>query len=416
MDKKQATATKCACKCGQIRLKKPGTDFRKEDERGGKVRQLFEERRGAGRDKSYPLEPLRHKVASLDRINYNIEEQPLNREFQTRSHKVTSQSKQPTELPIFRRLPNLGGNLYSSQNQDILSNRPVICGNYKEMDRHSIKKDIGSADISSLSKSLRSMKVGSPNQNVVNDSKPISKRPNEMKSKIAKPSSPSIIPTRKPSSIPTRNVLSPQNATATKPRTSIPSPTTKSSVPTMNRIKSPTTVSAPHKNIAVSEPPKPKSPPQDGRKDCPICGRFFLPDRLAVHEKICKKSKTKKRKAFDPVKHRVQGTEAESYLRQPTKTVANAPRPKLNWRQKHEEFISAIRAAKEAQAYVAKGGKLSDLPPPPPLDTSHYTPCPHCGRKFNESAAARHIPKCADMKHNKPKPQSKVNTRMNRIK
>lgn len=53
--------------------------------------------------------------------------------------------------------------------------------------------------------------------------------------------------------------------------------------------------------------------------------------------------------------------------------------------------------------HLAGGGKLSDLPPPPPLDTSDYVPCPHCGRKFNEAAAERHIPKCVNIKHNKPK-------------
>lgn len=53
--------------------------------------------------------------------------------------------------------------------------------------------------------------------------------------------------------------------------------------------------------------------------------------------------------------------------------------------------------------HLAQGGKLSDLPPPPPSDTSDYVPCPHCGRKFNDAAASRHIPKCATMRHNKPK-------------
>lgn len=77
---------------------------------------------------------------------------------------------------------------------------------------------------------------------------------------------------------------------------------------------------------------------------------------------------------------------------------------KSNWRRKHEEFINNIRAAKQAQQHVARGGKLKDLPPPPPLDTSDYIQCPHCGRRFNESAAERHIPKCATMLHNKPKP------------
>lgn len=75
-----------------------------------------------------------------------------------------------------------------------------------------------------------------------------------------------------------------------------------------------------------------------------------------------------------------------------------------NWRKKHEEFIAAIRAAKMAQAHIAKGGKLSDLPPPPPSSNPDYIQCPHCNRRFNETAAERHIPKCATFLHNKPKP------------
>lgn len=77
---------------------------------------------------------------------------------------------------------------------------------------------------------------------------------------------------------------------------------------------------------------------------------------------------------------------------------------KKNWRRTHEEFIAAIRAAKMAQAHIASGGKLSDLPPPPPSSNPDYVQCPSCGRRFNEAAAQRHIPKCATYEFNKPKP------------
>lgn len=53
------------------------------------------------------------------------------------------------------------------------------------------------------------------------------------------------------------------------------------------------------------------------------------------------------------------------------------------------------------------GGKLSDLPPPPVSENPDYVQCPHCNRKFNESAAARHIPKCVNYDFNKPKPNTK---------
>ena len=76
---------------------------------------------------------------------------------------------------------------------------------------------------------------------------------------------------------------------------------------------------------------------------------------------------------------------------------------KADWRKKHESFIEAIRAAKKVQKHLKNGGKISDLPPPPPSDTSDYIQCPHCKRRFSPSAADRHIPKCVNIKSNKPK-------------
>lgn len=47
---------------------------------------------------------------------------------------------------------------------------------------------------------------------------------------------------------------------------------------------------------------------------CKICGRHFAADRLARHQEICEKSTKRKRKIFDPVKHRLKGTEAEGLI------------------------------------------------------------------------------------------------------
>lgn len=161
---------------------------------------------------------------------------------------------------------------------------------------------------------------------------------------------------------------------------------------------------------------------------CRYCQRRFIANRLAKHEEVCKKMANTKRKVFDVSKYRVQGTEAEQFQKKaslPLARITHAaniqrynslaaanniqmqPNPavkKNNWRKKHEEFIRAIREAKKVQAYIASGGKLSDLPPPPPSENPDYIQCPHCLRRFNEAAAERHIPKCANMKHNKPKP------------
>lgn len=124
-----------------------------------------------------------------------------------------------------------------------------------------------------------------------------------------------------------------------------------------------------------------------------------------------------KRKIFDASKQRVKGTDNEKYAKRQRQmprsqsTYSSAAQQqglitgvkKSNWRKKHEEFIQAIRAAKQVQAHLARGGKLSDLPPPPPSENPDYIQCPHCGRRFNQQAAERHIPRCATMIHNKPR-------------
>ncbi|XP_076667544.1 uncharacterized protein LOC143368571 isoform X2 [Andrena cerasifolii] len=143
----------------------------------------------------------------------------------------------------------------------------------------------------------------------------------------------------------------------------------------------------------------------DSLVPCKMCGRRFAQDRVGLHEQICAKTGQKKRKQFDAMIYRVKGTELEPFLRRASckkPEKSKKPEVKTNWRRKHEDFINTIRSAKQVQAHLAAGGKLSDLPPPPASDTSDYIQCPHCGRKFNQCAAERHIPKCEHMLHNKP--------------
>lgn len=178
------------------------------------------------------------------------------------------------------------------------------------------------------------------------------------------------------------------------------------------------------------------APVPEGLAKCGICKRNFAEDRIETHQVICQKNKVRKRRVYDGAKKRIQvcyfrdififlwltsivfnyqGTEAENFLKKPI-SAARAPKaaaaaaPKANnWRSKHEDFIKTIRAAKEMQAYLAKGGKLSDLPPPPPSENLDYVKCPHCERRFNQGAATRHIPLCQNMQHNKPKPKPASN-------
>ncbi|XP_067938861.1 zinc finger C2HC domain-containing protein 1C-like isoform X2 [Watersipora subatra] len=131
--------------------------------------------------------------------------------------------------------------------------------------------------------------------------------------------------------------------------------------------------------------------------ECSVCGRRFAEDRLTTHQKACKKSH-KTRKQFNAAAHRIAGSGAEQFQykrkRAETKKI-----PKKDWRAQREEFISAIRYAKKAAAIEAQGGNVAELlPPPPKAENPDYVQCPHCSRRFNETAAERHIPKCKDIK------------------
>ena len=68
-----------------------------------------------------------------------------------------------------------------------------------------------------------------------------------------------------------------------------------------------------------------------------------------------------------------------------------------------EEFINAIRDAKKVQEHIKRGGKASDLPPPPPSENPDYVLCRFCKRRFAPTVAERHIPKCQNTV-NRPAP------------
>uniref|UniRef100_A0A8D2JHT1 Zinc finger C2HC-type containing 1B n=1 Tax=Varanus komodoensis TaxID=61221 RepID=A0A8D2JHT1_VARKO len=111
-----------------------------------------------------------------------------------------------------------------------------------------------------------------------------------------------------------------------------------------------------------------------------------------LHVPICRKVFNKKRKPFDSLKQRLQGTEILTIKKKPP--AKNQPEKKSNWRQQHENFITAIRAAKLATIAMKEGRPLP--PPPPPTINPDYIQCPYCMRRFNETAAERHINFCKE--------------------
>uniref|UniRef100_A0A1B6D4S2 C2HC/C3H-type domain-containing protein n=1 Tax=Clastoptera arizonana TaxID=38151 RepID=A0A1B6D4S2_9HEMI len=400
---------------------------------GGKVRQLFQERRThqqPGLDRSYPLEPIydnrrEARGRSLDRnqnTNWknqqpqrsksqirkyplqtddnhlynsrnNSDEPVLDKSFRNQPYLFGDENDYFTEVKnnldtssVFKKLPNIGGSTLANENplkKDLGTRVPDYQNNMSPAKESVLKKPTPTAtkvNVSSLTKSISKMttnnKVTEVNPPVAaNSTKSIKSTLNNNKRIISPPSSGS-------SSRPASNTTIKEPVMSTK-------------------LMKPATKPAP--KLAAR---RPSSSSTTGLASCKICSRNFAPDRVKAHEEICAKTSRKKRKAFDPVKQRLKGTEAEPYLRRGKPQPPPLPN-KSNWRKKHEDFINNIRAAKVAQAHVARGGKLTDLPPPPPMDTSDLIPCPHCGRKFNDAAAERHIPKCATMLHNKPKPAVK---------
>eukprot|EP00045_Choanoeca_perplexa_P004348 m.37622 g.37622 ORF g.37622 m.37622 type:complete len:401 (+) comp12524_c0_seq1:36-1238(+) len=148
---------------------------------------------------------------------------------------------------------------------------------------------------------------------------------------------------------------------------------------------------------------------------CPSCGRTFNEKALSKHAPICAKASNNsaKRGTFSASKQRINelevkpkdlaATTAGKSTRKPAAkpkerpiTSAAATGKKAAWRAKHEEFIANIRAARKVTAVLNAGGSIADLPPPPPSENPDYVQCPTCSRRFNEGAANRHMPFCAD--------------------
>uniref|UniRef100_A0A8D0GKQ4 Zinc finger C2HC-type containing 1B n=1 Tax=Sphenodon punctatus TaxID=8508 RepID=A0A8D0GKQ4_SPHPU len=116
--------------------------------------------------------------------------------------------------------------------------------------------------------------------------------------------------------------------------------------------------------------------------------RHFAQDVLLRHEPICRKLFNKKRRPFNSLKQRLQGTNIPTVKKKTPKVL------KSNWRQQHEAFINAIQSAKLAAKAMREGRPLP--PPPPPSINPDYIQCPYCSRRFNEAAAGRHITFCKE--------------------
>lgn len=155
------------------------------------------------------------------------------------------------------------------------------------------------------------------------------------------------------------------------------------------------------------------------REECHGCGRRFAPEALARHAKVCA-GKEKVRAVFNMTKQRLADCDmppaaksgkglpppksrgAAAAQRAGSQSAAVAP-PKKDWRAESAAFRQVMRSSRQVDKVLQAGGNARDLPPPTYSENAHYTPCPHCNRKFASDVAERHIPRCATTV-NRPKP------------
>ncbi|KPJ10070.1 Protein FAM164C [Papilio machaon] len=377
----------------------------------GKVRQMFEERRTkAGIDKSYPLQPIHNTERTKPRAHNGVPRvantrttlttiTTLDRKAAKTHHVSNTHTVKKNIVHKSENILNVSGDLNNNHELDLnpikQSNQPN--GDYSHVD------EVDKAENNCLLQDETFPEAMAPTPT------PRSPEPKPQVKKLLQRN-----PVQKRPTSPTKSRLQLTNTSTKRVTSESNTPGSKSR---SNAFMSGTSVVA---GGSVGG-----SAGVVAGDACGVCGRRFASDRLAKHESICKKAHAKKRKPFDVLKHRLAGTEAEPFIGKLRKGAqgggsgggsgagsgggGKGAGKQLNstWRQKHEEFIQAIRAAKQVQAHLKAGGKLSDLPPPPPSENPDYVSCPHCGRRFNQAAAERHIPKCANYQFNKPKNNKK---------
>lgn len=158
-------------------------------------------------------------------------------------------------------------------------------------------------------------------------------------------------------------------------------------------------------------------------EECPTCGRTFRVSVLGRHAALCRKQASKPRKVFNMRDQRLDGVEGIEAVQRSAPRGAGARggrgggtsggggggrgaggdaagpgKGKLpKWKVQHEQFQAAMRAVRQQNDGGSGFGSGAMAPPPAPIPDEYddRVPCPHCGRKFNEDVAARHIPKCA---------------------
>ncbi|XP_071451426.1 uncharacterized protein [Hetaerina americana] len=156
---------------------------------------------------------------------------------------------------------------------------------------------------------------------------------------------------------------------------------------------------------------------------CSICGRTFKSESLQKHQAVCQKNASKKRRVFDSMKQRIQGTELAEYI--PIPVVP--PKPKLIPINK----VAAKKLSKDDQRtgdspnvgqHTTTPANTEKTPVRPTVTRSNSTGvhgvarsggaaqreerCPHCDRTFGWKAFSRHEEWCREHKSRLAQAQS----------
>ncbi|XP_043254218.1 uncharacterized protein LOC122398440 [Colletes gigas] len=131
---------------------------------------------------------------------------------------------------------------------------------------------------------------------------------------------------------------------------------------------------------------------------CAICARTFMPQSLEKHTRICERSTGRKRKPFDSSKQRIQGTELAEFLpRQERRRQDDKSCRSRSWKQTHDEFLRAIRAARcELEDTTMQKQSSPNAPSSAPTRANEQGVCPTCNRHFGIKAYDRHVAWCKE--------------------
>lgn len=153
---------------------------------------------------------------------------------------------------------------------------------------------------------------------------------------------------------------------------------------------------------------------------CPICGRTFLPAPLRTHIRVCEKNANKKRKVFNSLKQRILGTDLVEFHRHvldqrqfiPNDCIQPTSQPQQSeqqqppaWKEKHEELVRTIKAARDSPATSAISTKNANKQMSSngrqgvraAVGTMGVTErCPTCERQFGPKAFDRHVEWCRE--------------------